>query len=387
MRRFVAGLLALALLFGVAIAAFLVLPVFSGDDSATVTETPGSSSSTTGGPAAVAVQGVEGEMTITDGDGVANQWKFLFVADGSYRVEGPAALGDYAYDADTRTASQTGDGVSSRLRNLAPGPPDGNAANPVYFVDRPLGWLVRALAGAADPAVSSDTFLHRPAWRYEAKFASNKLGGPGAPDEIRAIVDRQTAFPVSVTRLSGGNVVESLTVERLVVNPTVPAGRFVLANDKVAASDEGFEEVQRPEAAARAGFVPLVPDVGDGFAFDEVAVARTPGGTGPEGSNPNPGPVVSESFRRGIDQITVSTRATGPDASAWADPFGGEGMSLHADAVPVTKGALAGSTAQIVLDAQSVPHAFVVSSRFVVTVAGAIDRAGLVAAMNSLHEG
>ncbi|HUQ39998.1 MAG TPA: hypothetical protein VM030_07560 [Acidimicrobiales bacterium] len=386
MRRVLTLILAVVLLVGAGFAAATVLPIGSDDDSVTVPQTPGPTTSQPAERPAAPVKGVEGDLSVTDADGVVHAWKFLFADDGSYRLDGPPELGGFAYDARTGTATADGDGFSSRQRDLAPGPPDPDPENPAFFVDRPLGWLVRGLAGAGDASITRDTFLGRPAWRYQATFPPNKLAGPGAPDEVRAVVDQQTAFPVSITRLAGGNVVEALTVERLVVDPPPHPERFVLGNETVAATDEGWERVQQPEVAGRAGFRPLVPDLGDGFVFDEVAVASKPGQTGPEGSNPNPGPAVSFSYRRGLDQVTVTTRQTGPDPQAWADPFGGEGMSLRSEDVAVTKGALAGSTARIVLDAQSVPHAFIVSNRLVVTVGGALDRAGLVAALESLHE-
>ena len=76
--------------------------------------------------------------------------------------------------------------------------------------------------------------------------------------------------------------------------------------------------------------------------------------------------------------------ATGPDPAAWSDPLAAEGVPLSPVAVPITDGALAGVTAQAVVQADAPPHLWAVHRDHVVLITGPLPAAGLAALASSL---
>ena len=85
--------------------------------------------------------------------------------------------------------------------------------------------------------------------------------------------------------------------------------------------------------------------------------------------------------------MVVTTRRTGKDPKAWSDPVAaGEGNVVRQQRIRIRTGALRGEVARVVIDPRVQPHAWVVTDRLVVTVAGALTRDELVAAVGSLRE-
>lgn len=98
------------------------------------------------------------------------------------------------------------------------------------------------------------------------------------------------------------------------------------------------------------------------------------------------GMVVSQSYRRGLDQFIVSSRPVGDDPSKWDDPLAsGEGFVDRPERVTVASGALAGHQAALLIDPLAVPHVWVVSDELVITVSGNLDRAELLQVIGSLR--
>ena len=149
----------------------------------------------------------------------------------------------------------------------------------------------------------------------------------------------------------------------------------------MARSDDGFRRVSLAAATTSAGYAPLVPaSVPAGYELAEVAVARD---AAPAGSNPQSRMVVSLSYRRGLDQFVVTTRVRG--TATWSDPLStGPGSADAAEQVTIAAGALSGIDAQQVLVPRGVPHLWAQSRDLVVTVAGDLSRAELLAVAASL---
>ena len=323
---------------------------------------------------------------------------FVITSAGDFRVVGITRREGASYNAATGLyrsyqVAASGRVVATEFRGAAPGPPD-HSPSP-SLLERSVGSLVRAfLAADIDRPVQHIDYEGRPAWRVVVPVSINLASGPdGAPPgpvgEIDVTVDRQTGFPVrtitssrgavsSVVRLSDLHVDAPDTLTRLDV--AFPPGTL-----PVAGVDLGFRRVPLVDVASTVGYAPLVPKtVPDGFRLAEVALADDAPATG--SGNPRSVRVVSLAYQRGFDRLVVTTRATGGDPSRWSDPVGrgsGPGMAPP-EPVTLEGGALDGVGAQVVLRAQDVPHAWAVTDRLVVTVAGDLSKAELVDVMQSL---
>jgi hypothetical protein len=148
----------------------------------------------------------------------------------------------------------------------------------------------------------------------------------------------------------------------------------------VSHQDVGFQRVTLDQAAAIVGYRPVLPtDVPAGFELTEITAAAQGAQTGSEGMNPPAAGVVSVAYRRGFDEIVVSTRKTGDPSrcepqsavSCWGDPMAsGEGETDVPEPFVVGGGALAGAKAELVLSARGTPHVWTIDDRLVVTISG-----------------
>jgi hypothetical protein len=153
---------------------------------------------------------------------------------------------------------------------------------------------------------------------------------------------------------------------------------------EVLRSDAGFANVDLDRASNIVGYRPLVPArVPDGFHLAAVAAAKSAERTGPGQSNPPSHGVVSLSYRRGLEQIIITTRRRGH--GRWRDPFGIQGVPFGSARVRLDDGALVGTVAQVVVDPRTVPHLWAVTDRLVVTVAGDLSRDELIAVAEALR--
>jgi len=145
-------------------------------------------------------------------------------------------------------------------------------------------------------------------------------------------------------------------------------------------TDAGFANVDPAAAAKVVGYRPLLPTaVPDGFRLAGIAVASETAPTGPGGSNPPSRDVVSAIYRRGLDELVVTTRRR--VAGTWRDPFAIEGVDLSSERVPVA----GAPEANLVLDPRTVPHLWAVTDRLVITVSGDLDREQLLVVARSLR--
>ena len=96
--------------------------------------------------------------------------------------------------------------------------------------------------------------------------------------------------------------------------------------------------------------------------------------------------MISLAYRRGFDEIIVTTRRTGSTPGDWRDPLQvSTVVSSTPERVTFTGGALAGQSGQLVLEPDALPHIWTVGPKLVVTIAGTVDRAELLKVANSLR--
>jgi hypothetical protein len=293
------------------------------------------------------------------------------------------------------SASLGGEGplFAAERTGVAPGSPDPGPTDD--HLQRDFGAFVRALLAADDPGVREATRAGRPAWRLDVSAQVNRLVPDASGDHFSIWVDQETGFPVRVVERRDGRVLDELRIEKLAVDEPLPRETFTLPfpeDIEVMRSNEGFRRVELREVAGSVGYDPLVPAwLPEGYELAEVAVAPGSGiPTGVEGGNPLSTDVVSLSYRRGFDQILVTTRLrhvpNWPDA--WSDPLAtGEGYVDEPERVSLGRGALSGVEANLLVVPRNTPHIWALADELVVTVSGDLSRDELVRVAESLAVG
>lgn len=340
----------------------------------------------------------------------------------------PGLVNDRAFDASTgvRRSSYVGSdtwgadfstsAVLARadvLTGCAPGPPDFQGDGPGAGAF-PLGAWSSALPAVIDGEVRSTTYEGRPAWIVTADlpllWQMWEQGGErawsleGSPvDRLAVTVDRQTRLPLRTQEWYKGVLFRETRLENVRVDVELPGDAFTVPvppGADVERADMGFRSVTLAEAAARVGYRPLVPaGVPAGCTLSRVAVARravSPGA--PRGRD-----VVSMRYQRGLEDVTVTTRLVAdPQRYAYADPFAYDYDAAHVlgpgsfsvaqggyvagpEVVKLTTGALSGARALVVTGPPEMPHLSAVKGRLLVTIAGAVTRAELIAMAGSMR--
>ncbi len=335
-------------------------------------------------------------ILVADGpaQGDENRWRFALTDRGDFRLTGITLVNDVAYDASAgverslnTSASIGGDTVFAAERaGVAPGRPDAGPSSS-WILPRELGAVVRALLAAEDPRVREITYDGRAAWRLNVPVVPNAIVSTFSGDRLEITVDRHTGIPVRVVESKNGSFVSELRIEKLAVDTPLPPGTFTLEFEpdaEILRSDDGFRRVELAQVEAAVGYAPLVPAwVPHGYELAEVAVANEAPSTGAEVGNPRSRMIVSLSYRRGFDQFLVTTRLTG--AEVWSDPlFTGEGFVDEPERIVLRRGALAGTTAELVIVPRGLPHLWALTDDLVVTVGGDLGRDELVRVTESL---
>lgn len=313
--------------------------------------------------------------------GRETRWHFVLDESGSFRIAGLEHQTLLSYDARMNVESSSDGDLFVTRTGLAPGPPDPGPAD--WVVQRGLGSVVAALTAYEDSDVAEVDHGGRASWQVRVP-----AGNPG--EERVIVVDRETGIPVRSALFRNGALASEWLIEDLRLEPSgdvqfvpIPAPK-----QEHRRYDMGFRRVRLEEVPARVGYQPLVPaSVPSGFELAEVAVAERSRPTGDEQrQNPPSQDVVSLRYRRGLDELVVTTRRAGDDPSAWGDPvIGSAPMGRAPEQVVVADGVLEGVRAEVVVDANSVPHAWAVPGPLVVTVAGNLDRDELVRVAESLR--
>jgi hypothetical protein len=332
------------------------------------------------------------------------RWAFALTADGDFRFTHEDGSSDLAYDAsrgiERSLGSISGDTGSARERTgIAPGPPDHGPAD--SFLQRDFGAVVRALLAAADPHVTEITYEGRAAWRLDIEATPNAIVPELSGDHFEITVDEETGFPLRIVETKDGTFLDEIRIEELVIDPELTASDFTIrfpAGTKVDRSDDGFRRVRLDQVESFVGYDPLVPAyVPDGYQLAEIAVAEDATyPTGSEGGNPSSKNVVSLAYRRGLDLFIVTTRLSRVPAPGepelapeelWSDPLAtGEGFRDQPERIRLSGGALAGVEAKLLVVPRNTPHIWALSDKLVVTIAGDLSAAELVAVAESLAQ-
>lgn len=404
--RWVARVAAVA---AVAALAIVALDVLRSDDSGSpiVVERASAAQIQAGVRTALAeLEVLSGEL-VADGRSYENaygweeprRWRFVLTADGDFRLTGISHEENLSYDAGkgvqrsyNPSESAGGDVLFAAVRKgIAPGPPDAFPAESLLQTD--FGALVRAFLAADDPRVVETEYEGRAAWRLDVPAQVNAIVPEFSGDAFSIWVDRETHIPVRIVETKNGRKLDELRIEKLVVD-AAPGPRALTVRFppgvEVMRSDDGFRRMDLGEVAGAAGYAPLVPSwLPEGFNPAEVAVAEGTGvPTGAEGGNPPSTDVVSLSFRRGFDQIVVTTRLSDVPGfpGEWADPLAtGEGFVDRPESVVLRRGALSDVEANVLVVPRNIPHLWALADELVVTVAGDLSRDELVRVAESLR--
>jgi hypothetical protein len=345
--------------------------------------------------ALIELRTLEGVL-VADGPraGDEQRWRFALDAAGDLRLEGPAPGEVITYNAAegiVRSAQRSASTGAATLfyaerTGVAPGPPD--QGPPTWLLPHEFGAYVRAALAAGDVRVRELNHDGRPAWQLDVDTVPNAIVPELSGDHFQITVDRATGLPVQVVETRHGTFLREMRLEHLMVNTGLAAGTFRLAfptGAEVMHSDDGFRRVSLDEVAGIVGYRPLAPAwLPAGYRLAAVAVARESTPTGKEGGNPPSRMVVSLSYRRGVDQFLVTTRLRG--VGTWSDPLAtGEGFVDHPERVTLRHGALAGSTAELLIVPRGIPHLWTVNDYLVITVSGDLARSDLVRIGESLQ--
>lgn len=341
------------------------------------------------------ISGTLTETTTTvDGPAVVVTSTFVRRADGSFRLTATDGSRDVAYDAASgvrRELTESPDGSVQVIEEtgMSLGFPD--AGTPGFVFADDLATIIRALDETSGATLDEVDRGDRTAWVIETPISPDLLGGPEAPDRVRLVIDRATVTPIEYTFFAGPDAVLEVEVADLALDVGADPTTFVLAvpegvvvEDPI---DYGFRRVANPhEAAAITRYDAAVPAVlPEGFELAHVGVASEAGPTGAEAANPPSVDVISLSYRRGFEQIVVTTRrAEDPEGFGWNDPFGTEGVLLDADEQVLSAGRFAGVSVELATTPPTLPHLWGEGPELVFTVSGSLDRDELVAVAESL---
>jgi hypothetical protein len=340
----------------------------------------------------------EGESYERRYDWTSHRWRFVLTERGDFGLTGVGHEENLSYDArrgvrrtlNTSESLGTSDLFPHVERGIAPGPPDSYPADSILMSD--YAALVRAFLAAGDPRVVETEYAGRPAWRLDVPVQVNRIVPEFSGDEFSIWVDQETGIPVQIVERKKGRARTELRIEGLAVDAPSARVRPVRFPPglEVTRSDGGFRRTSLAGVEALVGYAPLVPAwLPDGFEPAEVAAGPGQVGfTGAEAGNPPSTDVVSLSFRRGFDQIVVTTRLREVPgfAGEWADPLAtGEGFRDRPEGVRLRRGALSDVEANVLVVPRNIPHLWAVADELVVTVAGDLSRAELVRVAESLE--
>jgi hypothetical protein len=331
------------------------------------------------------------------------RWAFAFTAEGDFRLTHDGGSSDLAYDAskgiERSLGSVSGDTGGARERTgIAPGPPDHGPAD--SFLQRDFGAVVRALLAASDPDVTETTYEGRAAWKLDIAATPNAIVPELSGDHFEITVDKETGFPLRVVETKDGKFLDEIRIEDMEIDRKLTASDFTIRfppGANVDRTDDGFRRVRLDQIESIVGYSPLVPaDVPDGYNLAEIAVAKdVTYPTGSEGGNPPSVNVVSLAYRRGLDRFIVTTRLSRVPAPGepqltpeelWSDPLAtGEGFRDEPERVRLSRGALDGIEVELLIVPRNTPHIWALTDKLVVTIAGDLSRAELLAVAESLQ--
>ena len=348
---------------------------------------------------------------------------FVFTAEGDYRIEQTELGVEYTYDSLTREAHRVTreDGVvvygetSSDLPD--PGPFFGPWMGASQVLDRSVAAYARAVIAELEPGVpvTPVSYEGRTAWSIAVP---EHLVGGGSNGSVRIIVDVASGYPLLVEHWTAEGDVSGTRIEKLRVDVATDRSRFGAASDiasKLVPLSERYRQLTLPQAAAfgvkvpghdaagsdRRGhlpsgdaFAPLMPGwTPKGFQLDGVtgAVNGAVMGryTAVTGGDEVGSLTVVLTYRRGFDRFCVISRWRQVNRPGSDDPFAEDvAASPSVQSARLVRGAVRGSTAQVVIDLPDWPHLYITTGperRVTVSVAGDLTRDELVRIASSLQ--
>jgi hypothetical protein len=340
----------------------------------------------------------EGESYENAYDWTSHRWRFVLTERGDFTLTGVDHEENLSYNArrgvrrtlNTSESLGTSDLFAHVERGIAPGPPDSYPAESILETD--YAALVRAFLAAEDPRVVEIEYAGRPAWRLDVPVQVNRIVPEYSGDEFSIWVDQQTGIPVKIVERKNGRARNELRIDKLAVDAPGARVRPVQfpPGMEVTRSNGGFRRTSLDGVQPIVGYAPLVPGwLPEGFELAEVAAGPGQVGvTGAEAGNPPSTDVVSLSFRRGFDQILVTTRLRNVPGypQLWADPLAtGEGFVDRPQKVELGRGTLSGVEANVLVVPRNIPHLWAQTDDLVVTVAGDLSREELIRVAESLE--
>lgn len=328
-------------------------------------------------------------------------------ADGSYRVtqlgrtqHGGSGVAtsrrvtdDQVYDASTGVFRRYRPGRGLVVVTDYPlGPPD-RWASPLTGVD--FGATVRAMQAAGAFKLEETVIDGRQAWTTTCSQIAPVLPSGSTADEgfptYKITTDSQTWLPVRFQQVEQGIVTIDLRYRNVRVNEPLPEDAFTLRLPKGTGTrykDGGFRRVTLDEARALPAFTPLVPgSLPSGYKLAHMAIA-------PRALTANDlfraVHVFALQYTNGFDALTVSTRKVEDAAFSTendpVDAYDSMWSDLVRTETRITSGALAGTTAWIVVATQSsAPHLWAVKDGILLTIAGGATAEELLAVADSLQ--
>jgi hypothetical protein len=256
--------------------------------------------------------------------------------DGSWAVARAGALEKVTYDGTAGTTERivvtpgTNGGepdVSATAQTgLAAGPPDPAAVPVDVLADlQAIGSLLRDAGEARAPSTRLGTTS---TWTLSQTVPT---GEAGRAEEWQVEVRQADGLPARVERLAGEDVVRRIQLSDWEPLSDLPNDAFRQAiPDGADASDtaHGFTGVDLDAVPILGRGPAITPNwLPDGFELTVVAIRPEPPAESEPTAEGNPPDldVVSLGYQRGLERITVTTRAATSGPEEWRDPFAGVG--------------------------------------------------------------
>ena len=213
--------------------------------------------------------------------------------------------------------------LATEERGLATGPPDVAAPLPAPLEDLRLALAI--LRSEPEERARPTTVRETSTWTYTTTAAT---GEHGSDERWRIVIRQADRLPMVIERMAGETLVRRTDFSAFQLDSSATSATFLQPfGDDVqpTITDHGFLSTDLSAVPLLGQGEAVTPAwLPDGFALAGVAVRQEaplsarPSG---DGQNPTDRSVASMTFQRGIEQITVTTRAAGEDPGRWRNPF------------------------------------------------------------------
>lgn len=336
---------------------------------------------------------VEAQVDEEDPNGRRTQRRYALVlgGDGSWVVTTQDTIDQTTYDATSglvRRVAVVGEGDRAEVFatdtvGLAAGAPDAAGHVPVPLDD--LAAVPSILRAADQIRMPRSTVEGESVYTLTRELPT---GSQGTSEAWRIRISAATSLPLEIVRSRDGRIVRQIRITSWSTTTEVPATTFrqpVPPQARSSTDDRGFTTTDLAAVPLLGRGDAVTPTwLPGGFELAVVAVrAEAPAGVEATAGGTNPADlgVLSLGYQRGSERITVTTRAAGPDPTAWASPFA-DGPGPAATERTIGDGRFNGARVQVRTDERGRARLWGVSGDTVFTVAGDLtpDQAHRVAA-------